>query len=163
MMSQTKRHAAGAVWAAMRTLYEGAEPTPELLAVVSGRTPATIAARAERDGWQTLAANARLSRLQRLIDEKTARLEAIKPETGASNKALLELVRIEMASIGLLEKLAEAAGTLESRREIAKARDEEIGAILERINNRIVELARHYAAELAGNADNRRGSVEDQG
>jgi len=162
-MSQTMRHAAGAVWAAMRTLFEGAEPTPELLAVISGRAPATIAARAEREGWQPLAANARLSRLQRLIDDKTARLEALKPETGASNKALLEVVRIEMASIGLLEKLAEAAGTLETRQEIAKARDEEMGAILERINNRIVELARHYAAELAGNAADGRGGVGGQG
>jgi hypothetical protein len=163
MMSQTMRHAAGAVWAAMRALFEGAEPTPELLAGISGRAAATIKARANREGWQALAPNARLLRLQRLIDEKTARLEGLKPETGASNKALLEVVRIEMASIGLLEKLAEAAGTLETRQEIASARDEEIGAILERINNRIIELARDYAAELAGNAAECGGGAGGQG
>lgn len=162
-MRQATRHSARTVWAAMRALFEGAEPTPELLAVISGRTVATISRRAGAGGWKPLQVNARLLRLQRLIDEKTARLEGLKPQLGASNKALLEVVRIEMASIGLLERLAEAAGTLESRREIAKARDEEIGSILERINNRIVELARCYAADLAEKSDKRGGGLEGKG
>lgn len=159
-MRITKRHSARTVWAAMRALYEGAEPTPELLSVISGRAIATVAGRVRREGWKPLQANARLSRLQRLIDEKTARIEGLRPELNTTNKALLEVVRIEMASVGLLERLAAAAGTLESRTEIARARDEEIGSILQRINDRIVELARCYAADLAAKSDKRAGRME---
>ena len=62
-----------------------------------------------------------------------------------------ERERIDLLSVATrtLAKVAETLPSRESAKEDPTKRDAEIAAVLGRINERIVELARHYALELA--------------
>lgn len=138
-----------------RALYEGAEPSFRLLADVLGLTPSTIARRAKRDGWEapviSSAAEAE-ARIARLMNGLMRELDAIGTNGGA---AAIDKGRIDglTARMRMLEKLADINDVRRDRPEEQEKTDAEIADILKRIDQRIVTLAREFAAGLAGTAD----------
>jgi hypothetical protein len=144
-----------AVWRALRVYLEGARATVELAAELSGYAPRTIALRAEREGW----------RLDRVPEEDLAdklrvvtamlveRVEAL------GRKALEEGTRIDKAEIeGLLsmikglDRLGDITRTEETAINKQIRRDEDLGDVLQNINERIIALATELAGQMAAEA-----------
>lgn len=135
------------LWSAMRAVFEGAQGTPELLSAMSGRAPATIVKRIETEGWRPNA-TPRQMRVLRYVDRLTARMEAIQiGGTGdsAADKAELGLVHAQTRAG---ERIAALAREADEARSAEKPSDEDIAEVLQRINDRIIELAREFAREF---------------
>lgn len=152
-----------AAWAAMRAVFEGAAPDFVQLAAISGRRLDTIMRRAERQGWRTLDDNtdglSRAERIARLANRLIGEMEAIEKDGqgGVYDKARIETVA---ALTRALEKAGEITGVEAGMQEQQKKTDVDKAAILRRIDERIVELARFFAAEIvAGRADPGRGGA----
>jgi hypothetical protein len=67
-------------WEATRALYEGATPSFEQLAAATGRLAATIARRADREGWRDGSLTDRATqnvRLAKLVDRLIHEIEAL--------------------------------------------------------------------------------------
>ncbi|MBN9066210.1 MAG: hypothetical protein ACTHJQ_20760 [Rhizobiaceae bacterium] len=141
---------------ALRALAEGAEPTLALLADASQRSLNGLVRRAAKEGWKIgCAPPANIAERVRstaalLID----RLEA------AGREALANGGRIDKTEIdGLvsiirgLERIGDLVRPEEAARENQIRSDEELAALLGRINERIVELARAFANDRAFAAD----------
>lgn len=135
-------------WVALRALNEGAMPSHELLGLATGRSVASIAKRAEREGWVDCetALAARLRRVDFMIDGLIEEIEAI----GAAGEGGFDKSRIDAvaAMTRTLEKIGEITRGGESAKENQIKQDEDIAGILKRIDDRIVELAGEYAKEL---------------
>ena len=137
--------------AALRALAEGAEPTLALLADASQRSLKTLIRKAAKERWKlgsappaSIAERVR-STAAVLID----RLEA------AGREALANGGRIDKTEIdGLvsiirgLDRLGEMMRPDEVAKENQIRSDEELAALLGRINQRIVELARALADDM---------------
>lgn len=117
--------------------------------------PATLVT---ADAQSGLAANAgaradaaldHAGRVSALADRLMAEMEAIERDgQGAGyDKARIDAVS---ALTRALEKIGEFSQSGQNRKEAAIKTDEELAAALRRINDRILELARDFAAELAG-------------
>lgn len=141
-----------AVWRALRAYLEGARPTIELAADLSGYAPKTIASRAEREGW----------RLDRVPEEGLAdklrvvtamlvdRVEAL------GRGALEEGTRIDKSEIeGLLsmikglDRLSDITRPEEAAINNQIRRDEDLAEVLQHINERIIALATELAGQMA--------------
>ena len=153
MSRSSSRGSAPVAWPAMRALSEGAPVTPALLADISGREPSTIEARAKREGWvappKADTPEQRQGKIALMLDEMVADLEAVKKNkrTGAYDKARIDALSARMR---MLEKLSEINESRQARQEEEEKTDADIAAILGRIDERIVELARAFARELVG-------------
>jgi len=138
---------------ALRALYEGAPVTFDMLARVSGRTVRGIAAQAKREGWGANAASESPEMLERrlavLSNRLVSELEAISAEGsragGQYDKARIDAVS---AMLRMVEKIGEAAHLFKRAEEKQNRTDEEMAAALQRINDRIVELARELADQM---------------
>jgi len=146
-----------AAWSAMRAVLEGAAPDFALLAAISGRRVETIERRAKRQGWRALDDGAdgltRAERVARLANRLIGEMEAIQKagKGGVYDKARIETVA---ALTRALEKAGDIAGAEADMQEQQKKTDADKAAILHRIDERIVELARFFAGEIvAGRAD----------
>lgn len=143
-------------WVALRALAEGGEPSTERLAAASGLSVRGIAARAAAEGWDarrpgpTADLDARISRLMDNLVREITEMEA--PGEDGRDKARIDGLTARMR---LLEKLAEINEGRQARQEEQQKTDAEIAEILRRIDDRIVELAHEFAAELAGDRDAR--------
>ena len=156
---------------ALRALAEGARPTLELLADVSGRSHERLKALAEREGWMLdrfapdeiaerirAISEALLARVEGLAQFQQRRDAVLRPELRDGRKALEEGGRIEKgeieAIIGIirsLEKIGEIMRTgaeAPAAKENQKRQDEDLAATLDRIDRRMVELARELAAQM---------------
>lgn len=132
------------VWQGLRALHEGDEPTPELLAKVSGKNARTIARRAAADGWRRGGGLVH-ERLRRVFEELLQRMEAtldrLRDEPHGNERAQFE-------AISLMTKIADKIGEFTRQDTGAnekKKTDAEKRAILKRIDTRIFELASEIA------------------
>lgn len=140
---------------AQRALYEGAEPSFELIAAVSGHKPRTVALRARREGWQAPASGAaleaRITRLTNRLMRELDEMEGAAEEAGGGiDKERLDLLTARMR---VLEKLAAINQGRQADQEEQEQTDADIADVLARIDQRIGELARQLAAEYAGDRD----------
>ena len=137
--------------AALRALAEGAEPTLALLADAAQRSLKGLIRRAAKEGWKVgRAPPANIAERVRstaavLID----RLEA------AGREALANGGRIDKTELdGLvsiirgLDRIGDLVRPEEAAREDQIKSDEELAALLGRINERIVEVARAFATDM---------------
>ncbi len=143
--------------AALRELFEGATPSYDRLAQACGRNARSLARLASRDGWgERLAAlgeSERLARLGAFSDWIVHRLETVRrrAEAGAAiDREEVEAVSVLMRTV---ERLGDVARSLDGAREGQARRDALKAGILKRIDQRIVELAREFARQIAGRED----------
>jgi acyl-CoA reductase-like NAD-dependent aldehyde dehydrogenase len=136
---------------ALRALAEGARVTLPLLADASGCALATVQALSERDGWAWAGTEAGdvAARLRAIAADLLTRMEAL------GRKAFEEGTKIDrteidgiVAIIRGLDKIGEIMRPDEAAKENQIRQDEDLAAILERIDRRIVELAKAFAAQL---------------
>jgi hypothetical protein len=148
---------------ALRALAEGARATTELLADATGRSQRALKLEAEREGWRfdrapvsdialrvrTIAAG--------LLEKVEAIGRAALEEGGKIDKAELEGVVVMIRG---LDKIGEIMRPEEAAKEDQNRRDEDLADVLQRINERIVELAREFAHEICArdSGAGRRGS-----
>ncbi len=143
---------AAARWIGLRALFEGAAPTVELLAQAGGTSVAAILRRAKAEGWRSslaseTAAAGSADRLERVLNLVMREVEAIGAAAEAEGLAL-DKGRIDgvWSMIRTLEKVD--AFARERAKESQTRQDAEMADVLQRIDSRIIELAREYAAEL---------------
>jgi len=148
-------------WAAMRSLRENFGASFELLADASGRAMATIQMRARNEGWgfREYAERARDwdERVSHIVEQMMTKIEAIGADPdGGFDKAQIE-------SIGVMLRTLEKVGGFGrgSARENQMRQDAELAGALERIDKRIIELARGYAAWLVGKEPDAKGGRPD--
>lgn len=138
-------------WAALRSIYEGAEPVAAVLAEAANLDAATLEKRIAREGWVRVAHAAdrdRARRIGRMLDRAIGEVEAIgdgREEGSGFDKSRIDALA---AHIRTLEKIGEITRGEESAKENQMRRDDEMAGILKIIDERIVELARAYAGEL---------------
>jgi len=147
----------------MRSLFEGAPASFELLARVSGRTEAYIARLARKEGWREPASalesdpEALEGRLMALSDRLVSDLEAASTEgraAGAYDKGRIDALS---AMLKMVEKLGEMARVPERAAEKQKKNDAQLAAALSLIDARIVELACELAASMGRKEPEREG------
>ena len=152
---------------ALRALAEGARPTMELLADASGRSARTLALEAARDKWALDRAPQEdiAERVRAIARPLLERLEtlgrAAVEEGGKIDKAEIETI------VALVRGLDRIDIFMRPPEEIAKEkqirRDENLADVLQRINDRIVALAKEFAAGLGAQGDRQRGSGTRKG
>lgn len=136
---------------ALRALAEGTRPTLALLADVSGCLPATIKALSEHDGWNWTGADGKevAQRVRAIAGDLLVRVETLGrgalAEGGKVDRTEIDSL---VAMIRGLDKIGEIMRPDEAAKENQIRQDEDLAAILERIDRRIVELARAFAAQL---------------
>jgi len=149
--------------AALRALAEGGSPTPALLADASGCLLTTVQALAERDGWAWANADGGdvASRVRAVAGTLLARVEALgrkaMEEGGKVDRTEIDSI---VAMIRGLDKIGEIMRPDEAAKENQIGHDEELAAILERIDRRIVGLARDLALQMAAGERGLPGSGE---
>ncbi|WP_353642135.1 hypothetical protein [Mesorhizobium sp. WSM2239] len=160
--------------AALRALREGENPTFSRLGAAGKINPATLRERARRDNWKTRRFTRSGAEARSGAPEGEAGAEALAdlPE-GMSledvRKRLAEVLprllarMVELAERGVLDKgridaLLAMGRILEQWEAVAQASaaeqqkrsDDELAAMLERVDERIIELAQAYAERLGG-------------
>lgn len=157
-------------WLAIRALREGESPTFERLAAVSGLHPVTIRQRALTDSWEKQhfpRAGSRAARKpvgqtdEKAVaeaallspDELRQRLAATLPRQLArivaqaeSGKADREQVDMVLATTRVLERLGPLFEDYDTEQK--NRSDDELAGLLEKIDDRIVELAEEHARRL---------------
>lgn len=138
---------------AVRALAEGATATIDLIADATGRSARLLRIEAEREGWQ-IGENplARFeARLNSLAGVALGKMEAVvrSAEDGDNiDKAAIDALGALMRAI---EKLGEIMRPLAAAKE--NKNDEDLAEILDRINKRIIELARQLARKMVEEGD----------
>lgn len=147
--------------AALRALAEGASPTPPLLADASGCRLETIRELAERDEWKWVGTEGGdvAGRVRAIANDLLARVETL-GRTALQEGGKVDRTEIDgiVAMIRSLDKIGEIMRPDEAAKENQIGHDEELAAILERIDRRIVELARDLAAQMAARERGLHGS-----
>lgn len=145
-------------WAALRAIYEGAQPSFALLGEAGRVREITVACRARRegwtDGWTHAVRRKQTARLQKQIDQLEGQIEKVigGGEDGGIDKARLDILNLLLRSI---EKLKDMMPSEAAQLDVTvRERDVRIGKILKHLDTRILELARHFAAKMA-KADHR--------
>lgn len=141
-------------WTARRALMEGGPVTIELVARASRLSVATLERRAAREGWRVAAGTGggrRADRIARIHDRllekvERAQLRAEEDDVLLDKAGIAEL----SATVRTLAKISETTRDEDGAREQQWVRDADIAAILDRLDAKIVELARHLAAQMAG-------------
>jgi hypothetical protein len=166
-------------WEALRALREGQTPTFPRLAAAADLNPTTIRERALRDNWPkrrfprsgsnvsqiaVLEAGAEAVDLPEgmSLEDVRKRLAEVMPRllgkaVVLAERGVLDKARIDaLLSMGRLLEQSEAV-VQASAAEQQKRSDDELAAMLERIDERIIELAQAYAERLGG-AEHRDGA-----
>lgn len=143
-----------AQWRAIRALVEEARPTIELVAQATGRSARRIAIEAERQGWdldqepdEDIGAKVReVARmlLARIEEAGRAALE----NGGKINKSEIDSLSHLIKSLNGLIGLEGTKRAEEIARKKQIRTDEDRAAILERIHERIIELAQELAEKM---------------
>jgi hypothetical protein len=149
--------------AALRALAEGASPTLALLADASGCRLETVQVLAGREAWKWAGADGGdVARRVRIVaGDLLVRVEALGrtalQEGGKVDRSEIDSI---VAVIRGLDKIDEIMRPDEAAKENQIGHDEDLAAILERIDRRIVELARDLAAQMAAGERGLPGSME---
>jgi hypothetical protein len=149
---------------ALRALAEGARATLELLADVSGRQLETLRRDAEREKWRLGRASREeiLARIREnaamLLDQVEALNRAAMENGGRIDKERLDAI---IVAIRGLEKIGDVMLPEEAAEDKQNDRDEDTAAMLRRIDDRIIELARELAEEMVAERGGFRGSPAD--
>ncbi len=136
---------------ALRALAEGATITLDLLADASGRSARMLRHQADREGWALeRAAQENVAERVRsiaavLLDKVEALGRAAMEEGGKINRTEIDGI---IAMIRGLDKIGEIMRPEEAAKENQIKHDEDLAAVLDRINDRIIELAREFAAAM---------------
>ncbi len=136
---------------ALRALAEGAKVTLDLLADVSGRSLRTLGYQAEREGWALDRApqedvTERVRSIAAILLDKVETLgRAALEEGNRINKAEVDGI---IAMIRGLEKVGEIMRPEQVAKENQIRQDEKLATVLERINDRIIELASELADQM---------------
>lgn len=158
-------HGADAAWAARRALMEGASMTFERMAQACRVSAATLERTARQEGWRVwgvakgLSRSERLARLRDRLLEKAERIE-LNPgedEPGAE-KAVSDL----STSVRTLLKIFETTRDEDDARERQMTSDARIADLLDRLDRKIVELARHLAEKMVGDGIHAAADLDDQ-
>ena len=140
---------------ALRMLAEGAKPTLELLADASSLSLRTLRADAEAEGWQ-LDREPDLDILGRVRAIATGLLDRVEALQAASLEEGKKIDKQEidtmLAIIRGLEKIDEIMRPAAAVAEDQIKKDEDIADTLDRINERIVQLATEIAAGMVAQA-----------
>ena len=140
-----------AQYRALRALAEGAAGTLDLLADVSGLSLSRLRKLAEREGWKLHGSPQEdlAERVRAMVSVALARFEAMCrtiESGGRIDKAELDAIAAIMRG---LEKIGDMVmRPEEAARQEQIRRDEDLAAVLEHINDRIVELARDLAGQI---------------
>jgi hypothetical protein len=136
---------------ALRAMAEGARPSVPLLADAANRSLASLRREAERDGWRLdrpLIGDV-LERIRILANMLLERLEEVTRAAleggGRIDKAEIEAI---ISLTRSLEKIVEITRPEEAARDNQIAQDEELAAMLQAINDKIIELAWEIAREI---------------
>ncbi|EHK53514.1 hypothetical protein [Allomesorhizobium alhagi] len=169
-------------WEALRALREGAPPTFPRLAAAADLNPATVRERALRDNWPKRRFPRQGSKASQIaapeceaeaeplsdmpegmsLEDVRKRLAEVMPRllgkaVALAERGVLDKARIDaLLSMGRLLEQSEAVAQA-SAAEQQKRSDDELAAMLERIDERIIELAQAYAERLGG-AEHRDGA-----
>lgn len=146
-------HGANAAWAARRALMEGAPMTFERMAQACGVSTATLERTARRERWrvsgvaQGLSRSERIARLRDRLLEKAERIELnpAEDEPGA-DKAVSDL----STSVKTLLRIFETTRDDDEARERQITSDANVADLLDRLDRKIVELARYLAERMVG-------------
>lgn len=152
---------AQAQWAQRRALYEGATATVERLAMACGLTPAQLEKRAGQEGWRggaedregALATRIRTARIKLLEAVERRQAKALDGKGGLDAASIAELTAIAR----MLEKLGEDTRGESGAKENQAQHEDEIAAVVERLDRKIVELAAHLAGRMADRELSSRG------
>jgi hypothetical protein len=137
--------------AALRALAEGASPSPPLLADASGCRLETVKALAERDEWKWAGIDGGdvASRVRVIAGDLLVRMETLGRNAlrtgGKVDRTEIDSI---VAVIRGLDKIGEIMRPDAAAKENQIGHDEELAAILQRIDRRIVELARGLAVQM---------------
>lgn len=136
---------------ALRALAEGAHPSIELLADVSGRSPRCLRLLAVREEWNlTPAASADIhNRIRPIVSKLLDKLEAVS-ERAAEEEGRMERGEIDavLTMLRAIDKINEIQRPEEAVAKKQKQDDEDLATVLERINERIIALARALADQM---------------
>jgi acyl-CoA reductase-like NAD-dependent aldehyde dehydrogenase len=140
---------------ALRALAEGAKATLDLLADASGRSLKMLRRDAESEGWaldrapqEDVAARVRAIAAM-LLDHIEAMGRAALEEGRKISKSDVDTA---LALVRSLEKIGEVMRPEEAAKENQIREDEQLAAVLERMDERIIELARELAAQMVAEA-----------
>ena len=152
---QRARKAPLAKLRAVRLLAERATPTLELLADASGRSLRTLRADAEREGWQLDREPEPdiLARVRAIAAGLLGKVEALQAASLEEGKKIdKQEIDAMFAMIRGVEKIDEIMRSDEAARENQIKTDEDIADTLDRVNERIVQLAMEIAAGMVARA-----------
>ena len=148
-----------AQWRAIRALVErDARPTIELVAQAAGRSARTIAIEAEREGWELDREpdediGGKVRDVARMLLTRIEQAGRIALENGGKiNKSEIDSLAHLIKSLNGLTNLEGVKRAEENARKQIKS-DDHRAAILQRINERIVELAQKLAAKMVAERD----------
>lgn len=139
---------------ALRALAEGARPTLELLADISGRSYERLKATAERENWalDRFAPDEIAERIRAITEPLLAHVEALwrkaLEEGGRIEKGEIEAIISIIRSLEKIGEIMRSGAEAPVAKENQKRQDENLAATLDRINGRMVELARELAAQM---------------
>lgn len=136
---------------ALRALAEGATATLDLLADASGRSLRMLRYQAEEEGWALDRAPQEdvAGRVRSIAAVLLDRVEVL-GRTAVEEGGRIDRTEIDgiIAIIRGLDKIDEIMRPNEAAKENQIKENEDLAAVLERINERIVELAKDFAAEM---------------
>lgn len=152
---------------AQRALVEGSDTSFDRIAEACGRSADGLRAQAEREGW-TLRAVSEADvavRVRQVAGQLLGRLEALGRSAGEGDGGLskAEIDGIT-AMVRGLDKIGEIMRPDEAVKENQIGSDEDVAAVLQAINDRIIALARELAACLVrGECGRSEGLADPQG
>ena len=136
---------------AQRALAEGTDMSFARIAEACGRSLDGLTAQAEREGWTLRPASEQdvATRVRQVAGQLLGRLEALGNGAGEGGKGIskAEIDGI-IAMVRGLDKIGEIMRPDEAAKENQIGSDEEVAAVLQAINDRIIVLARELAASM---------------
>ncbi len=150
---------------AQRALVEGTDISLERIAEASARSPDGLRAQARREGWALRQATEQdvAARVRQVAGQLLGRLEALGRSAGdgegGPSKAEIDGI---IAMVRGLDKIGEIMRPDEAAKENQIGSDEDVAAVLQLINDRIIALARELAASLVGGGRDGEGLADPQ-
>jgi hypothetical protein len=154
-MEMSLNHGTSARGRAIRALAEGAPASLALLADASGRTVEALLRQAKREGWVVGGdawedSRARLRPIVASLLDKLEALGQAAAEGGGIDRTEVEGV---VSLVKLIERVVEITRPEEAANEKKNTRDEDLAAVLQRINDRIIALAGELAGQMVAERD----------
>lgn len=142
-------------WTSLRALYEGAPVTIDILAQVAGLSSVSIQRRAEKEIWARTTASAKpkdqhqriarqIERLETLVDRLIGEMEE---GDNVMDKARTDMIGALLRAVEKLREMLPAPDESNEKEDVIE-RDRRIATLLERIDQRILQLAAEFAEDM---------------